>query len=40
MPSNVIGSIIEPSFLIALLVAVAVFATLFTLLPAFGGPRR
>ncbi|MCR4268285.1 type II secretion system F family protein [Nitratireductor sp. ZSWI3] len=37
MPANVIGAVIDPSFLIALLVAIAVFATVFTLLPAFGG---
>ncbi len=37
MPADAIGSIIDPSFLIAILVAVAVFATVFTLLPAFGG---
>ncbi len=37
MPGNVIGAVINPSFLIAMLVAVAVFATVFTLLPALGG---
>jgi tight adherence protein C len=33
----VVKTITDPSFLIAMLVAVAVFATLLTLLPAFGG---
>ncbi|WP_367716469.1 type II secretion system F family protein [Nitratireductor sp. GISD-1A_MAKvit] len=37
MPADAVGSFLEPSFLIAILVAVAVFATVFTLLPAFGG---
>ncbi|WP_048645346.1 type II secretion system F family protein [Nitratireductor soli] len=37
MPGNFVGAIIDPSFLIALFVAIAVFATVFTLLPAFGG---
>ncbi|EKF19475.1 type II secretion system F family protein [Nitratireductor pacificus] len=37
MPGNYVGAIIDPSFLIALFVAIAVFATVFTLLPAFGG---
>src|SRR5690606_6520603 len=32
-----IKTLVDPSFLIALLVAVAVFATMITLLPAFGG---
>lgn len=32
-----VKTLTDPSFLIALLVAIAVFATVFTLLPAFGG---
>jgi len=34
---QVVKSLTDPSFLIALLVSVAVFATVFTLLPALGG---
>ena len=37
MTDHVIKSLTDPSFLIALLVGIAVFATVFTLLPAFGG---
>jgi tight adherence protein C len=37
MTEHVIKTLTDPSFLIALLVAIAVFATMFTLLPAFGG---
>ncbi len=36
MSDNVINSLLDPTFLIALLVGIAVFATVFTLLPAFG----
>jgi tight adherence protein C len=34
---GVVKTLTDPSFLIALLVGVAVFATIFTLVPAFGG---
>ena len=37
MTDQVIKSLTDPSFLIALLVAIAVFATVFTILPALGG---
>ncbi|WP_163272413.1 type II secretion system F family protein [Chelativorans alearense] len=37
MADNVVGAITDPSFLIALLVSIAVFATVFTLLPVTGG---
>jgi tight adherence protein C len=37
MSGQVIKTLVDPSFLIALLVGIAVFATVFTLLPAFGG---
>ncbi|BCG83242.1 type II secretion system F family protein [Mesorhizobium sp. 113-3-3] len=37
MTEQVIKSLTDPSLLIALLVGIAVFATVFTLLPAFGG---
>jgi tight adherence protein C len=37
MTDDVVKAITDPSFLVALLVSVAVFATVFTLLPAFGG---
>ncbi|RUY82041.1 type II secretion system F family protein, partial [Mesorhizobium sp. M7A.F.Ca.CA.001.10.2.1] len=37
MTEQVIKTLTDPSFLIAMLVAIAVFATVFTLLPAFGG---
>jgi len=37
MVDNVVKAILEPGFLMALLVGIAVFATIFTALPAFGG---
>jgi tight adherence protein C len=37
MSGQAIKTLVDPSFLIALLVGIAVFATVFTLLPAFGG---
>ena len=37
MTAQVVKSLTDPAFLIALLVGIAVFATVFTLLPAFGG---
>ncbi|MCO5072046.1 MAG: type II secretion system F family protein [Rhizobiaceae bacterium] len=37
MSESVVRTLTDPSFLISLLVAVAVFATLITALPAFGG---
>ncbi|MDN2567340.1 type II secretion system F family protein [Aquibium sp. A9E412] len=37
MTDAIVKSISDPAFLLALLVSVAVFATVFTLLPAFGG---
>lgn len=37
MTDHIVKSLTDPSFLIALLVSVAVFATIFTLLPALGG---
>ena len=37
MTDQIVKSLTDPSFLIALLVSVAVFATVFTLLPALGG---
>jgi tight adherence protein C len=37
MTDQIVRTITDPSFLLALFVAVAVFATVFTLLPAFGG---
>ncbi|MGP2491591.1 type II secretion system F family protein [Mesorhizobium sp. PUT5] len=37
MSGQVVKTLTDPSFLIALLVGIAVFATAFTLLPAFGG---
>jgi tight adherence protein C len=37
MIDQVVKSIIDPSFLIALVVAIAVFVTMFTALPAMGG---
>ncbi|TIP84547.1 MAG: type II secretion system F family protein, partial [Mesorhizobium sp.] len=37
MTENVVKTLTDPAFLIALLVGIAVFATVFTLLPAFGG---
>jgi tight adherence protein C len=37
MTEDVIKTLTDPAFLIALLVGIAVFATVFTVLPAFGG---
>jgi len=37
MTDQIVKSLTDPAFLIALLVSVAVFATIFTLLPALGG---
>jgi tight adherence protein C len=37
MTDQIVKSLTDPSFLIALLVSVAVFATVFTLMPALGG---
>ena len=37
MTEQVLGALTDPSFLIACLVAIAVFATVFTALPALGG---
>ena len=37
MTDQVVKSITDPAFLIALLVGIAVFATIFTVLPALGG---
>ncbi|HTV70064.1 MAG TPA: type II secretion system F family protein [Rhizobiaceae bacterium] len=37
MTDQVSGALTDPSFLIAMLVALAVFATVYTLLPSFGG---
>ena len=37
MSTTVMKTLMDPAFIIALLVGIAVFATLFTLLPAFGG---
>src|ERR1044072_8224287 len=37
MTDQVVKSLTDPAFLIALLVGIAVFATVFTLLPALGG---
>jgi tight adherence protein C len=37
MTDQVIKTLTDPTFLIALLVGIAVFATVFTVLPAFGG---
>lgn len=37
MTEQIVKSLTDPSFLIALLVSLAVFATVFTLLPALGG---
>jgi len=37
MIDQIVRSLYDPSFLIALLVSIAVFATVFTLLPALGG---
>ena len=39
MTDQVVKSILDPAFVIAMLVAVAVFATMFTLLPALGGDQ-
>ncbi|WP_353643418.1 type II secretion system F family protein [Mesorhizobium sp. WSM2239] len=37
MTDQVVKALTDPSFLIAILVSIAVFATVFTVLPAFGG---
>jgi tight adherence protein C len=37
MTDQVVKALTDPSFLIAMLVSIAVFATVFTVLPAFGG---
>jgi tight adherence protein C len=37
MTDQIVRTIFDPGFLIAMLVALAVFATVFTVLPAFGG---
>jgi tight adherence protein C len=37
MTDQIVKSLLDPAFLISLLVAVAVFATVFTVMPAFGG---
>lgn len=37
MSDQVVKALLDPSFLIAMLVAIAVFATVFTVLPALGG---
>jgi len=37
MTDQVVKTLTDPSFLIALLVGIAVFATVFTLMPALGG---
>ena len=37
MTDQVVKSLTDPAFLVALLVGIAVFATIFTVLPAFGG---
>ncbi|MBA3447050.1 MAG: type II secretion system F family protein [Pseudaminobacter sp.] len=37
MSEQVVNSLTDPSFLIALLVSIAVFATVFTVIPALGG---
>src|SRR5688572_15793991 len=37
MTDQVVRALTDPSFLIAMLVSIAVFATVFTILPAFGG---
>src|ERR1700761_2389152 len=37
MTEQVIKTLTDPSFLIALLVGIAVFATVFTVMPALGG---
>jgi tight adherence protein C len=37
MTDQIVNSLTDPSFLIALLVSVAVFATVFTIMPALGG---
>jgi tight adherence protein C len=37
MTDQIVNTLLEPSFMIALLVALAVFATVFTVIPAFGG---
>src|SRR5436190_14937430 len=40
MTDQVVKSLTDPAFLIALLVGIAVFATVFTLLPALSGNQR
>ena len=37
MTDQVVKSLTDPAFLIALLVGIAVFATIFTVMPALGG---
>ena len=37
MTDQIVKSLTDPAFLIALLVSIAVFATVFTLMPALGG---
>ncbi len=37
MPDQIVKSLFDPAFIIALLVGIAVFATIFTLIPALGG---
>ena len=37
MTDQIVKSLTDPAFLIALLVGIAVFATVFTLMPALGG---
>ena len=37
MTDSVMKTVTDPTFLIALLVAIAVFATVITLMPALGG---
>ncbi len=37
MTDQIVKSLTDPSFLIALLVSIAVFATVFTVMPALGG---
>jgi tight adherence protein C len=39
MTDQIAKAITDPSFLVAMLVAISVFATVFTLMPAFGGDR-
>ena len=37
MTESVVKTLTDPTFIVAMLVAVAVFATMLTLLPAFSG---